>query len=200
LAARHAQSLWPQICVSRVAICDEFVTRACGRLESERAPLVRPGHRQLDETLERPKPRGRRPSTAALTISGARKASDKVIRIERSVLPSREAIDSKARPGSERSTSSQRFRVPPFSAFGEERCASGSVTAPCRTLHLESQPCLDVAPGLARWHGARVRRQQAKSRVEFLVPWATVQPDHLCGALRGGKGNCRRSGRLWRYR
>ena len=43
----------------------------------------------------RPKPRGRRPSTAALTISGARKASDRVIRIERSVLPSREASDSK---------------------------------------------------------------------------------------------------------
>jgi hypothetical protein len=41
----------------------------------------------------RPKPRGRRPSTAALTISGARKASDKVIRIERTVLSSREASE-----------------------------------------------------------------------------------------------------------
>ena len=56
----------------------------------------------------RPKPRGRRPSTAALTISGARKASDRVIRIERTVLPSREAIDSKVRRGSERSSPSQR--------------------------------------------------------------------------------------------
>jgi hypothetical protein len=39
-------------------------------------------------------PRGRqegRPSTAALTISGASKASDRVIRIERAVLPSHEA-------------------------------------------------------------------------------------------------------------
>ena len=43
----------------------------------------------------RPKPRGRRPSTAALTISGVRKASNRVIRIERTVLPSRKAIDSK---------------------------------------------------------------------------------------------------------
>ena len=53
----------------------------------------------------RPKPRGRRASTAALTMSGARKASDSVIRIERIVLPSREAIDSKVRRGSERSSS-----------------------------------------------------------------------------------------------
>ena len=60
----------------------------------------------------RPKPRGRRPSTAALTISGARKASDRVIRIERSVLPSREAIDSKVWRGSDRSSSSQRWASP----------------------------------------------------------------------------------------
>src|SRR3984957_16873621 len=47
----------------------------------------------------RPKPRGRRPSTAALTISGARKASDRVIRIERTVSPPRKAIDSKSQGG-----------------------------------------------------------------------------------------------------
>jgi hypothetical protein len=57
----------------------------------------------------RPKPRGRRPSTAALRMSGARKASDRVIRIERSLLSSREAIDSNVRRGSERSSSSQRW-------------------------------------------------------------------------------------------
>jgi hypothetical protein len=87
-----------------------------------------------------------------------------------------------------------------FSAFGEERFAIGSATTPYRTHHPENQPCLDVAQGLAKWHGASRRVQQPNSRVEFLVPWATVQSDHLCGALRGGKGNCRRSGRLWRYR
>jgi len=94
----------------------------------------------------------------------------------------------------------RRFRVPVFSAFGEERFAIGSATTPYRTHHPENQPCLDVAQGLAKWHGASRRVQQPNSRVEFLVPWATVQSDHLCGALRGGKGNCRRSGRLWRYR
>jgi len=41
-----------------------------------------------------PKPRGRRPSIAALTMGGATKASDSVMRIERSVLPSRVASNS----------------------------------------------------------------------------------------------------------
>jgi hypothetical protein len=39
----------------------------------------------------RPNPRGKRPSIAALTRAGERKASDIVIRIERSVFPSRAA-------------------------------------------------------------------------------------------------------------
>jgi hypothetical protein len=56
----------------------------------------------------RPKPRGSRPSITALTRSGARKASDNVIRIDRSVLPSFEAIDSIVSSGSDSSLSSQR--------------------------------------------------------------------------------------------
>lgn len=46
-----------------------------------------------------PKPRGSRPSIAALTMPGARNASERVMRIERSVLPSRAAIVSKLSSG-----------------------------------------------------------------------------------------------------
>ena len=78
MAARAVESLWPQISVSKVAVCDGFVpyegtkrsnasiaqalatkqlserSFLCSwwRLESERAPLIRPGHRQVDEALE----------------------------------------------------------------------------------------------------------------------------------------------------
>jgi hypothetical protein len=47
--------------------------RASRRRESERPPLVLPGHRKINETLQTVNPRGRRPSTAASTMSGARK-------------------------------------------------------------------------------------------------------------------------------
>jgi len=88
LAACAVESLWPQISVSKVAVChmstapdferplgsnldtrpvrDGWISpsrkgkrartdrslRLRRRLESERAPLIRPGHRQVDETLE----------------------------------------------------------------------------------------------------------------------------------------------------
>src|SRR5271169_6451149 len=58
LAARAAESLWPQISVSRVAVCGGFVTRTCGHLKSERAPLIRPGHRQVDKTLDQSRAAG----------------------------------------------------------------------------------------------------------------------------------------------
>ncbi len=61
------------------------------RREPERRPLIGPRHRKIDQTRD-PKPRGRRPSIAALTMSSGRNASDSVIEIERSVLPSRAAI------------------------------------------------------------------------------------------------------------
>ena len=62
----------------------------------------------IQQLLERWPTRGSRPSTAALIMPGERNASDKVIRVERSVLPSRKASASKVRSGSDRSSSSQR--------------------------------------------------------------------------------------------
>ena len=55
-----------------------------------------------------PKPRGNRPSIAVLARSGERKASDIVMRIERSVFFSGAAMDSMVRDGSVVSSSSQR--------------------------------------------------------------------------------------------
>ena len=77
-------------------------------------PAVAPIH-CCDQAIGRsnsrltPKPRGRRPSKAALTRGGARKARDKVIRIERSVLSSRAASNSMVWRESEVSSSSQRW-------------------------------------------------------------------------------------------
>jgi hypothetical protein len=55
---RRAQSLWPQISVSRVAVLHQtseqrrMVLRPRRRLEPESPPLVWPGHRKINETLE----------------------------------------------------------------------------------------------------------------------------------------------------
>ena len=59
-------------------------------LKSQDAPLLGPSIGG-STSLVLLKPRGSRPSMAALTSSGARKASDKVIRIDRSLLRSRAA-------------------------------------------------------------------------------------------------------------
>jgi hypothetical protein len=80
---------------------------------------------EVDEALETMA--GRRPSTAALTMAGARKASDKVVRIERSVLPSRRASDSGVWNRSNKSSSSQRWALASASttivrALGREEC------------------------------------------------------------------------------
>src|SRR5271166_553304 len=56
-----------------------------------------------------PKPRGSRPSIAVLARAGDRKASDKVLRIQRSVLPSRAAMDSIVWRGSDVSSASHRW-------------------------------------------------------------------------------------------
>jgi hypothetical protein len=79
--------------------------RASWRLGPERPPWS--GHAVGRSRRLRPKPCGRRPSTAAVTISGARKASGRVVLIERSHLLSREAKDSKVSRGFEGSSSSR---------------------------------------------------------------------------------------------
>jgi hypothetical protein len=61
------------------------------RRQPERGPLLGPNQRQIHQALDAET--ARQPSSiAAATIGGATKASDSVMRIERSVLPSRAAM------------------------------------------------------------------------------------------------------------
>jgi hypothetical protein len=60
---------------------------------SDGAPLLGPEHRQVGQALDQ-NPRGSRPSIAASARAGEMNARESVIRIERSLLPSRMASDS----------------------------------------------------------------------------------------------------------
>jgi len=78
------------------------------RLQAEGRPLLGPEHRQVDEP-RRVEAAGSLPLIAALTSSGPKNASDRVMRIERSLLRSRSAGVAMDVVGSESSSSSQRW-------------------------------------------------------------------------------------------
>ena len=99
----------------------------------------------MSTNRERPKPRGNVPSTAALTISGAKKASDKVIRADRSFSPARSAMASMPATLPETISSSHRrarampdtSRILASDRIGRGSCGPGEVGAITSRLRMK---------------------------------------------------------------
>jgi hypothetical protein len=136
--------------------------RLRGRLESERPPLIRPGHRQVDETLE---------TKAAWQASFDCRLDD--LRREESerqghpdrthslVLPRSDRLQRQA--GSERSASSQRCASRPRSGSRARWRASGGH----RSLHL---------PGRRLFKSPRLRKSQCATTASRISTDSRTSP------------------------
>jgi hypothetical protein len=89
------------------------VMKECMAYEWLRPSAVHWWDHTIGKSISRlaPNPRGRRPSTAATIMGAATKASDNVMRIERSLFLSRVAMDSMDWPRSRTSSSNQRWAL-----------------------------------------------------------------------------------------
>ncbi len=127
-------------------------------------------YRAIGRSVSRvtPKPRGNRPSIDVLTMPGARKASDSVMRIERSVLPLRAAINSTLCRGSAIGSSSQRCAlrkasISPTRAFARiGRIDSVGMPSPWMT-YVAGSP---TAPSIERSISDPVLRRRWRPSVE----------------------------------
>ena len=158
---------------------------------------ARPSSRGRSVRREMPKPRGRMPSAAAWTMSGARNASEMVMRAERSLMPSRRAIASMSSTDPVMiSSSQQRPRAMPCSSLerASARIGRAAPSRSCGPDHLVLAPHRLRRPGDHHRIGGRRDRQPPSVRWISTLPFWTTTRSTICSTRSRSVMSCSESG------